>query len=86
MVVGINGVGCTHLRGQLEFIGIDINRDDPARFRHRCALDDRQTHAAETIHRDGGARFNFRRVQYRADASRNSTAKQAGLIRAAPCR
>ena len=44
------------------------------------ALDGRKTDAAASEHRDDGARFNFRRIQRRADASGHATADERRTV------
>jgi hypothetical protein len=63
-----------------ELVRIQVDGQDAPGLRHHRTLHHGQPDAAEAEHRDGGTRFDFRRVEHRADAGGDAATEQADLV------
>ncbi len=80
VVIGVDRIGSAELPGQFEFVGIDVDSDNSARFRNPRALDDAQANAAEPEYGNGRSRLHLGGIQYRTDAGSDSAAEQTDFL------
>src|SRR5690606_9026584 len=79
-VFRIDAVGGTEFFRQLKFAFVDINSNDTTGFGHGGADNGRQTNAAETENRHGGALFHLGGIQHCAHAGGDTATEQTDFF------
>lgn len=80
IIIGVDAIRGAKLSGKLEFVFIDVDRNDTTRVRDRGTLNGAQSDAAESKDGDRISRLDLGRIQYCPNAGRNAAAQQTNLF------
>jgi len=81
VVLGIHALSGTHLLGQSELLGVDVNTDDARGAVQHSTLNHSQAHTAKAEDGDGGALGNLGGILHGAHTSRDAAAQQTHLLK-----